>query len=187
MEPRTVFGHRAARGELAELPEPHQATLFRLVHEYLADAGYPAYEVSNFARSPEDRSRHNRKYWNHVPYLGLGPSAHSYDGGRRRWWNERGLSAWKKKIDQGEKPIAGEEELGDAELGLEALMLGLRTARGIGLEAFRRRYGVDLLETDGDLIAELVRGDLAVVDGGQLSLTLDGLTIAEALVARFDL
>jgi len=187
IEPRTVFGHRAAKGELTELPDPNQATLFRRVHEHLAAAGYPAYEVSNFARSPEDRSRHNRKYWSHVPYLGLGPSAHSYDGGRNRWWNERNLSAWRKEIAKGEKPIAGEEVLGDADLALEALMLGLRTAQGIPLEPFQRRHGIDLLETDADLIEELVRNGQAVVDGGRLSLTLDGLVIAEALTARFDL
>jgi len=187
VEPRTVFGHRAAKGDLTELPEPRQAALFRLLHRHLAGAGYPAYEVSNFAKGPEHRSRHNRKYWRHVPYLGLGPSAHSYDGGRRRWWNERSLAAWRKKIDKGTRPVAGEEELSDGELALEALMLGLRTAEGIGLERFRQRYGVDLLETDGDLVAELVREGLAVVEAGRLLLTLDGLVVAEGVVGRFDL
>jgi coproporphyrinogen III oxidase-like Fe-S oxidoreductase len=73
----TPFGFRHARGQLAELPEPAQAALFRHLHETLAATGWAAYEVSNFARSPADRSRHNRKYWRHLPYLGLGPSAHS--------------------------------------------------------------------------------------------------------------
>ncbi len=77
IHPRTRFGLSAARGQLSELPEGRQAALFDLTHRFLADAGWPAYEVSNFARSGEHQSRHNRKYWDHTPYLGLGPSAHS--------------------------------------------------------------------------------------------------------------
>jgi len=187
VEPGTVFGHRRDQGELAELPEPRQAALFRFVHRYLADAGYPAYEVSNFARAPGHCSRHNRKYWRHVPYLGLGPSAHSYDGGRRRWWNLRGLAAWRRAVERGERPLAGAERLGDGELALEALMLGLRTADGIDLALYRRRYGVDLLATDGALVAGLVEGGRALVEDGRLRLTLDGLVVAEGLAARFAL
>ena len=77
IHPRTRFGVQAKHGQLSELPEDDQATLFELTHRFLADAGWPAYEVSNFARGPAHQSRHNRKYWDHTPYLGLGPSAHS--------------------------------------------------------------------------------------------------------------
>src|SRR5688572_18157772 len=88
---RTRFGVQAKHGLLSELPEDDQATLFELTHRFLADAGWPAYEVSNFARDPAHRSRHNRKYWDHTPYLGLGPSAHSLacdsPSSGRRWWN----------------------------------------------------------------------------------------------------
>ena len=85
IHPRTRFGVAAGRGRLSEMPEGEQAVLFELTHQLLADAGYRAYEVSNFARGREHESRHNRKYWDHTPYLGLGPSAHSLDRrGRRR-------------------------------------------------------------------------------------------------------
>src|SRR4029453_5055051 len=77
IHPNTRFGMRAKHGLLAELPLDDQADLFELTHRYLADAGWPAYEVSNFAFSPAPQSRHNRKYWDPTPYLGLGPSAHS--------------------------------------------------------------------------------------------------------------
>ena len=62
---------------MTELPEESQAELFLFTHEFLRDHGYPGYEVSNFAKRPAHESRHNRKYWDHTPYLGLGPSAHS--------------------------------------------------------------------------------------------------------------
>src|SRR5206468_2924390 len=91
----TRFGQRVQHGTLAEMPEDGQADLFFLTHRLLADAGFAAYEVSNFARGEAHQSRHNRKYWNHTPYLGLGPSAHSLGvkgangtAVTRRWWNE---------------------------------------------------------------------------------------------------
>lgn len=197
----TPFGFRAARGELSELPEADQAVLFRLTHTFLAGAGYAAYEVSNFARAPEHRSRHNPKYWDHTPYLGLGPSAHSFDGGRR-FWNERKLGAWQAKLAAGELPVAGSEVLGARELALEELMLALRTTAGLDLEGFRRRHGLDLAAANGPLIAELVaRGLLAettatgetnetgetAATGGRLRPSLDGLAVADSLARGFEL
>lgn len=192
VEPGTPFGRRRELGELTEMPEPGQAALFRLTHRFLADAGYAAYEVSNFARAPEHRSRHNRKYWDHSPYLGLGPSAHSFDGGRRRWWNHRRLSFWAAALDRatGEStapPVGGEEVLSRHDLALERLMLALRTTAGIDLARFRRRYGVDLVASDGRLMEELEGAGLARLEGGRFALTLDGLAVADGLAARFDL
>lgn len=182
----TPFGVRAARGRLAELPEGSQADLFLLTHRLLADAGWPAYEVSNFARGPEHRSRHNVKYWDHTPYLGLGPSAHSFDG-VRRFWNERRLGDWEARIGRGERPVAGEETLGARELALEALMLGLRTVSGLDLDRFRERYGVDLEATNGALLARLAEEGLLVPAGRRLAPTLAGLAVADGLASGFDL
>ena len=106
----TPFGFRLAKGRMHELPEESQGEIFLFTHQFLREHGYPAYEVSNFARSPEHRSRHNQKYWHHVPYLGLGPSAHSFRG-NRRWWNERKLGPYEARIAAGERPVAGSEEL----------------------------------------------------------------------------
>src|SRR5436305_3583048 len=147
----TPFGSRLARGKLAELPEPAQADLFLLTHRFLRDAGYPGYEVSNFASVPDHRSRHNAKYWDHTPYLGLGPSAHSF-AGNRRWWNERKLKPYQARLAAGERPVAGSEELTANDLALEALMLGFRTAAGVDLGRLRERYDLDLAATNGPLI-----------------------------------
>lgn len=182
----TPFGFRAARGELRELPEADQAEAFRFTHTFLAGQGYAAYEVSNFARAPEHQSRHNRKYWDHTPYLGLGPSAHSFDG-RRRWWNERKLRPWQAKLAGGEQPVAGSEDLGRRELALEDLMLSLRTAAGLDLEAFCRRHGCDLAARNRPLIADLAARGLLADTGGRLVPTLDGLAVADALARAFDL
>src|SRR6185436_13133944 len=159
----TPFGLRLARVKMTEAPEEVQADLFLLTHTFLRDAGFPGYEVSNFARSPEHRSRHNRKYWDHTPYLGLGPSAHSFSG-RRRWWNERKIGPYEVRIGAGERPIAGSEELTAGDLALEALMLSLRTVEGIDLERFRERYGVDLLEQNEERIGRLAEQRLLQVE-----------------------
>lgn len=181
----TPFGSRLARGQMTELPEEAQAKLFLFTHEYLRDHGYPGYEVSNFARSPAHRSRHNQKYWRHVPYLGLGPSAHSFSG-TRRWWNERTLKSYEARIDTGEKPIAGTEELTRQDLALEALMLGLRTAEGIDLDDFERRYGVDLRKSNEPLVERLVVEGLLRLEENALIPTLAGLAVTDSMARAFD-
>jgi coproporphyrinogen III oxidase-like Fe-S oxidoreductase len=182
----TRFGRLRDRGALAELPEPEQAELFALTHEVLGAAGYEGYEVSNFARAPEHRSRHNRKYWDHTPYLGLGPSAHSFDG-RRRWWNERRLADWQARLARGERPVAGSEELSAEQLALEALMLGLRTRAGIDLAGFRERYGFDLAGNNRDMIERLVGQGLLEPDPARLAPTVRGLAVADALARSFEI
>jgi oxygen-independent coproporphyrinogen-3 oxidase len=197
IHPRTRFGVQAKHGQLFELPEDEQAALFDLTHLFLADAGWPAYEVSNFARAPAHQSRHNRKYWNHTPYLGLGPSAHSLSGSdesspARRWWNERGTPRWERRLSAGERPIEAQEILGPKDLAAEALLLGLRTTAGIDLEGLKVRYGVDLLAANEDVVARLVDEGRIVVSadpegGRRLVPTLSGLAVADGLAAAFDL
>ena len=182
----TPFGFRLARGKMTELPENAQADLFLFTHEFLGDHGYPGYEVSNFARSPAHRSRHNQKYWRHVPYLGLGPSAHSFSG-TRRWWNERKLKPYEAKIDAGDRPIAGTEDLSRQDLALEALMLGLRTFDGVDLDAFHERYGVDLRKHNEPLIERLAGDGLLKLEDHALVPTLAGLAVTDSLARAFEM
>jgi len=196
VHPRTRFGVQARHGQLSELPEQEQAALFELTHLFLEDAGWRAYEVSNFARTPAHESRHNRKYWDHTPYLGLGPSAHSLAAAdahspARRWWNERGTPRWDKRLAAGERPIEAQELLGTKDLAEESLLLGLRTTAGIDLDVFREAYGADLVAGNPALVARLVDEGRVVVrtgpEGGRrLVPTLSGLAVADGLAAAFD-
>ena len=182
----TAFGRRRARGRLVEMGEDEQAERYALVHDLLGRAGWRAYEVSNFAREPRHRSRHNTKYWRHAPYLGLGPSAHSFDGARR-WWNHRGLAAYRAALGERKRPVAGCEQLSRDDLALETLMFGLRTIEGIDLEDFRRRFGVDLVERNRRVIdAGLGAGHLRIA-GSRLMPSVAGLAVADALAARLEL
>lgn len=180
----TLLGRRVASGVAAEMGEGELAELFFLTHALLTDAGFEGYEISNFASAPEHRSRHNVKYWNHTPYLGLGPSAHSFVGGRR-WWNRRKLRLWQAAVDTGKKPIEDEERPTNEQLILEALMLGFRTAAGIDLDRLRDRFGVDLGDRNGDLIDRFRASGHLETEGGRLRPTLAGLAIADTLARSF--
>jgi len=189
---RTRFGVARKRGQLAEMPEAEQAVLFDLTHRFLTDAGYAAYEVSNFARTADHESRHNKKYWDHTPYLGLGPSAHSFAAipSARRWWNELRAPRWQVRVASGERPVENEESLGPKALATEAVMLGLRTAAGIALDGFAARHGFDLLAANEALVARLVSEGHLVVRGGEnggrwLVPTVSGLAVADGMAAAF--
>ncbi len=183
---KTTFGKRRARGELTELADDVKAEFFLFTHNFLNAAGYPGYEVSNFARDPSHHSRHNMKYWNHTPYLGFGPSAHSFDG-RRRWWSERLLPRWQEKVSAGHRAEAGSEYLTAEQLATEALMLGLRRCAGIDMKRFHQRYGVDLGTINRLLIDVLAAQGQLEVDADRIFPTIKGLAIADKLASAFEL
>ncbi len=158
--------------------------LFFLTHELLAESGFEAYEVSNFSSSSEHRSRHNQKYWDHTPYLGLGPSAHSFAMGRR-WWNLRKLRLWRNALSEGKPPVDGEERPSNEQLVLEAMMLGFRTPSGVDIGRIRERFGIDLMERNEDSVGRLSASGHIEVDGLRLRPTLAGLAIADTLARSF--
>lgn len=182
----TTFGRWRDKGRLVEMAQDPQAELFELTHELLHEAGFRAYEVSNFATSHEHRSRHNLKYWRHVPYLGLGPSAHSFDGGAR-WWNLSNLDQYVQRVCDGQRPVEQTETLRGEDLALETVMLGLRTTTGIALDAFRRRFGLDLVARNEALVSDLVARHYLRLEDHRLVPTVNGLAVADGLAARFDI
>ena len=132
VEPHTPLGRWVARRDAAEAPEENYETEFLDADQVLAGAGYEHYEVSNYAKSGF-QSRHNWAYWKRVPYAGLGPSAHEFDGVRRRW-NRSAYAAWLGDVIAGRDPIEGSEILSSEQSEAEALYLGLRTAAGVVVE-----------------------------------------------------
>jgi oxygen-independent coproporphyrinogen-3 oxidase len=136
VEPATPLGRWHARGEVQEAPEERYEAEFLLAHGGLAAAGYEHYEVSNWAQ-PGRRSRHNSSYWSGVPYLGLGPGAHGFDGAERRW-NAAAYAAWQRAAAAGRDPVEGREVLTDENRVAEGVYLGLRTTTGLPLLADER-------------------------------------------------
>ena len=131
IETHTPLGRWRARGALVEGTEERYEEEFLLAHDRLAAAGYDHYEVSNFAR-PGCRAVHNSAYWSGVPYLGVGPSAHGYDGRERRW-NIPAYAAWQMAVGSGADPVEGREVLTSENRAAERAYLGLRTSDGMEL------------------------------------------------------
>ncbi len=141
IEGKTLFKAMKDRGKLKELQEDIASKFFLETSDFLERHDYIHYEVSNFAKSPELRSRHNRKYWNHIPYLGLGPSAHSFDG-EKRWWNYRSVKKYCNNLESGSLPVEDSEILTGEQKILEKLSLGLRTSKGIIIDDISNIPGV---------------------------------------------
>jgi oxygen-independent coproporphyrinogen-3 oxidase len=178
-EPKTPLAERCRNGEVIPPDESLQIDYFLRTSELLEDAHYIHYEISNFALAGSE-SRHNSKYWNHSPYLGIGPAAHSFFHDERRW-NHRSLDAYLQDLSVGLPPIEAKERLSEEQLRLEAWYLGLRTRAGIHLETFKRRYGQDLIVQKGELLKQLVGDGLLEIRDECLRPTRAGMLVADSL------
>ncbi len=137
LEPATVFGRRAARGELALPSEQSVIEMGDLVEETLSAAGLYRYEVSNYAR-PGEESQHNLAVWRRGRYRGFGAGAHSFIG-ERRWWNVASPLLYSRRLAAGEGVVAGEEDVSALAMG-EWVYLSLRTLV-IDTERFGQEFG----------------------------------------------
>ena len=131
VEPHTPLVRWRERGEIHEADEERYEEEFLEADRVLTSAGYEHYEVSNYSR-PSRRAAHNSAYWRRVPYIGLGPSAHSFDGSSRRW-NTREYAAWRERTLSGQDPVEGSETLDAEAIAIEEAYLGLRTSGGLAL------------------------------------------------------
>ena len=180
VEAGTPLFRQIARGESTSPPDTRYEEEYLLAHQRLAAAGLRFYEVSNAAR-PGREAVHNRAYWRRVPYLGLGPSAHSFDG-VGRWWNEPAYAKWVSLLKKGVRPVAGREILADAQRDLEQLYLGLRTVEGVELAdpvAPKLRQAMDVWHAKGWVtLQHLPSGRLAVWPSASGWLRLDELVVS---------
>ena len=137
VEPATPLGRWVAQGREHEQPEEGYEQEYLTAHRLLTAAGYEHYEVSNYAK-PGRRAVHNSAYWAAVPYAGLGPSAHEFDGVERRW-NARAYADWRALLGQGTDPREGYESLTPENRAAEEVYLGLRSDHGLAITTAERR------------------------------------------------
>lgn len=140
IEPGTPFGRMREKGELRELDEQDSLRQFETLIHFARKKGMEQYELSNFAR-PGYQSRHNSSYWQGKPYLGLGPSAHSYNT-RQRHWSVAHLEKYMDAIEAGRLPLE-EEQLTTRDHFNEHVITALRTREGISLDNITRLFGED--------------------------------------------
>ncbi len=183
-EPGTPLDRRRLENKIRPLPDRKIGDLYGITLKVLADHGYTQYEISNFSRSPALQSRHNRKYWRHVPYLGLGPSAHSYIP-PRRYWNSREMETYIRKLEQGAFPAEGEEILTPEQQMMESFYLGLRQNEGFLIADFEGRFGIDFRKRFDKVVSELSDNGWLVKNGGRCALTPPGMLLLDAIVSRF--
>ena len=160
-----LYYTQIATGEYTEAGETLCHHQYETLCERLSNAGYRHYEISNFAL-PGCEAVHNRAYWQRLPYVGLGPGAHSFDGGRTRSWNSEDLSDWHPSC----------ETLTEEEVTLETLMLGLRTADGLEEDWLRAHCDPAVLQT--------LKGEGALVPSqeGRLRISEDRFFVSDDLI-----
>jgi oxygen-independent coproporphyrinogen III oxidase len=178
LEKGTPLWKMKTAGKVRSIGEKLERAFFVFTSRYLEKHGYHHYEISNFARSLEFKCRHNRKYWSHVPYLGLGPSAHSFQAGSR-WWNVRSIKQYCQLLEEGKAPVEACEGLSEEQLELESLALGFRTSDGVGLHAAGSRL------TWSRALEELQKSHLVLVKNGRIQPTLKGFLVADSLPLMF--
>ncbi len=180
VEPRTALGHWTAKGRFVPAADEFTAHQFELLTDTLGAAGYDHYEISNFAR-PGWQARHNSAYWSGAAYLGIGPSAHSFDGHLTRQANVSSNPAYLAALDRHEIP-ATVEHLTLLDRANEYLMTALRTSRGVDLHRLRTEFGRDLAATHGPVLTDLVTRGLATTAPDQvLRLTRAGRLVADQI------
>ncbi|MFO7670625.1 MAG: radical SAM family heme chaperone HemW [Bacteroidales bacterium] len=141
-ETGTVFDHWRRKGKIAPVAEDESVEMYRILREELTGAGFEHYEISNFAKE-RFRSRHNQIYWSGEPYMGFGPSAHSYNG-TSRYWNASSLKNYIKSLQEGEA-VGEREELTNKEKYHDYLITSLRTCEGADPQIIRDRFGEEVL------------------------------------------
>jgi oxygen-independent coproporphyrinogen-3 oxidase len=174
----TELWERKKRGGITLPDESEERAFFLDTAHCLEDHGYLHYEISNFASGEVTRSRHNQKYWQHIPYLGLGPSAHSFQQGER-WWNHRSVEKYCSALSAGKAPLSGKEHLTPDQLDLEALSLGLRTRAGVDLTRLHDRTSCEAV------LPGLLREDYVTISGEKMIPTRKGFLVADRLAGIF--
>lgn len=184
IEPETAFARRTERGDLTPPSPDLAAALFETTQEACDAAGFPAYEISNHARSETARSRHNTLYWESQDWIGVGPGAHgrvTYEGARIATEAQRRPADYIGAVSERGLGWLREETLSGEQAADEMLLMGVRIERGVELAQVERLRGLAL---NRDAIAWLAREHLIALADGRLKLTPKGRVLANRIVSE---
>ncbi|QCK13795.1 radical SAM family heme chaperone HemW [Mangrovivirga cuniculi] len=181
IEEKTVFGNWLNKGKLEPMDDDEVIQQYLLLVNILEDHGYEHYEVSNFAK-PGYRAVHNTSYWNSIPYLGIGPSAHSFLN-EKRWWNISNNQAYINSINKGIIPCES-ESLSKEDQVNEYIMTKLRLKEGIDNNEFINRFGFDFIEKNKSYLHEISSEGLGVLLNNFFKLTTKGKLFADQIASN---
>ncbi|MBX2924438.1 MAG: radical SAM family heme chaperone HemW [Chitinophagaceae bacterium] len=180
VEPKTALQQFIHKHKMQDIDQEQQARQFLQLINWLNNAGYEHYEISNFSLAGK-RSRHNTSYWKGKPYYGFGPSAHSFNGTNTRSWNIANNALYIKSVNEGLVPAEKEILTATQQLN-EYIMTSLRTMEGINISTIEKKYGQikseQLLKTAGPFL-----NDRIVIEDNHLKLTNQGKLFADGLAA----
>lgn len=180
VEPGTALDHFIKKGTSLPVDEAKAARQFTYLMDTLEAAGYEHYEISNFCL-PGHHARHNTNYWRGVPYLGIGPSAHSFDGPSRQW-NVANNAKYIKAIDN-QNTIFEKEILSSTDQHNEYIMTALRTKWGVDLSFLEKRWDKTVAQEFATGMAAVVARGEAKQDGTVYRLTKRGRLLADGIAA----
>ena len=180
IEPRTAFGNWLEKGKIKAVDEEFAAHQYEMLVANLTARGYEHYEISSFAQ-PGQYARHNTSYWRQVPYLGVGPSAHSFNGTARQA-NVAHNVQYLRALATDRIP-ATPETLDPRDHINEYLLTGLRTQWGCDTRRILAQFGVDVLKTHQAYLAQSQQDDLTTVAHGVIRLTTRGKLFADQIAA----
>ncbi|AZB24738.1 radical SAM family heme chaperone HemW [Chryseobacterium bernardetii] len=168
VEPKTALDNWISKGKVKSPKEEEQNREFYYLSDFLKDHGFEHYEISNFAK-PGFYSRHNSSYWKYQEYLGIGPSAHSYNGFDVRSWNVANNQQYIKKLST--KLLAKEEEiLSKGDQFNEMIMIGLRTIWGVDLESLKEKFDDRFLEHFQQEIKQKMEEGILIIEKDHLKI-----------------
>jgi oxygen-independent coproporphyrinogen-3 oxidase len=180
----TPLAEQIRRGAQPRPDDDLAAEMYRLMLERSKAAGYEHYEISNLCLQGF-ASRHNTKYWTGEAVYGFGCSAHSYDGARMRWANERDAARYTELIEAGSTPIVETVELDERAVRAESVFLGLRLMRGVNLSEYRARFGSDLRDEYSSDLERLSEAGLIAFDDDLMKLTTTGVLLSNEVFSLF--
>ena len=181
IEPKTLLNQQIKTKKLADIDEGKQEFQFNLLIELLTQNGFQHYEISNFSQ-PGFQSRHNSNYWNGKKYIGIGPSAHSYDG-KNRSWNKANNSIYLKKIEQNELPSEF-EELSIREQFNELLMIRLRRMEGLDLNEISTHFPKEFLDDLHKEIQPYIQQNSMSLTNNTLKITKKALFLSDGIISN---
>ena len=176
IEPATRFGRLFAKGEMGQVTEEYSEAEFAAVHSRLVAAGFEHYEVSNFAKVGF-RSAHNSSYWKSDEYLGIGPGAHSFAGGIRRWC-EQSVESYVGKVEYGSECLSSQDALN------EYVMVSLRRVEGIDTKTIAERWSEDEAKRITKAAERFVSAGWLVKSGSRLSVPPEHFLVSDAIIAE---
>jgi oxygen-independent coproporphyrinogen-3 oxidase len=181
VEPATALSSFIKKGEQKAMDEGQSAAQFLILMEQLKEAGFDHYEISNFAK-PGSHSKHNSNYWEGISYLGIGPSAHSFNG-KSRQWNISNNTKYIDQIEKGKIPAEIEELTLENRIN-EYIMTSLRTSKGMDLNKIKDQFGSDYANEIKNNLDVFSEKNWILIKDQRIILTTDGKLFADHIASE---